>query len=174
MQNILLLEDDEALGTVTKRSLEKRGFEVSWLKALEEVYNAIPSREFHLAILDLKLKDDTSLRLIPDLRQHYPEIKILMLTAFASIATAVEAIKLGADNYLPKPATVTDIIAALGQNTTSPESAELPVMSTRRLEWEHIQRVLLKNDGNISATARELNMHRRTLQRKLQKKPVKE
>jgi two-component system response regulator RegA len=97
-----------------------------------------------------------------------------MLTGYASIATAVEAIKLGADNYLAKPADIDEILAALNDDTDhdehDPEFQE--PMSVRRLEWEHIQKVLLENDGNISETARQLKMHRRTLQRKLQKKPV--
>ncbi len=101
-------------------------------------------------------------------------MRILMLTGYASIQTAVEAIKLGATNYLPKPAGVAEILSALqsDQPNTELEIAEQP-LSVDRLEWEHIQRVLAEHDGNISATARALNMHRRTLQRKLAKKPVK-
>ena len=104
-------------------------------------------------------------------------MRILVLTGYASIATAVEAIKLGADNYLAKPADTDEILAAMFAdfkkgNSNSDEEPKLETMSVRRLEWEHIQRVLMENDGNVSATARQLNMHRRTLQRKLQKKPV--
>ena len=100
-----------------------------------------------------------------------------MLTGYASIATAVEAIKLGADNYLAKPADTDEILAAMFADfkkevADSTEEPKLETMSVRRLEWEHIQRVLMVNKGNVSATARQLNMHRRTLQRKLQKKPV--
>ena len=97
-----------------------------------------------------------------------------MLTGYASIATAVEAIKLGADNYLAKPADIDEILAALDNDSDEEEhDAQFQEpMSVRRLEWEHIQKVLLENHGNISETARQLKMHRRTLQRKLQKKPV--
>ena len=111
-----------------------------------------------------------------------PNIKILVLTGYASIATAVKAVKLGADNYLPKPASLDSILGALmlnsvsnikGNNTLNHKPADIAIVSTQRLEWEHIQRVLLNNEGNISAAARELNMHRRTLQRKLQKHPHK-
>jgi two-component system response regulator RegA len=101
-------------------------------------------------------------------------MRILMLTGYASIQTAVEAIKLGATNYLPKPATTGEILSALQSLEGNPDlpAAEQP-LSVDRLEWEHIQRVLAEHDGNISATARALNMHRRTLQRKLAKKPVR-
>ena len=105
-------------------------------------------------------------------------MRILMLTGYASIATAVEAIKLGADDYLAKPADTADILSALAQGdeaqTTKPahDEMDLEPMSVRRLEWEHIQKVLAENDYNVSETARQLKMHRRTLQRKLQKKPV--
>ncbi len=178
-EHILLVEDDVTLGTVTKIALEKRGYSVEHVQtnatALNAL-NAVSDGYFAMAILDLKLEDETTLEIIPRLRAHAPEMKILMLTAYASIATAVEAVKLGANNYLPKPANVTEILEALGQESAAEpcEEEDLAVMSPKRLEWEHIQRVLLKNDGNVSATARELNMHRRTLQRKLQKHPVKE
>jgi two-component system response regulator RegA len=104
-------------------------------------------------------------------------MRILILTGYASIATAVEAIKLGADNYLAKPADTDEILAALLRHedhdvALGPKQASLEPMSVRRLEWEHIQKVLGDNQGNISATARQLKMHRRTLQRKLQKRPV--
>ena len=114
---------------------------------------------------------------IRDRKDTFDQIRILILTGYASIATAVEAIKLGADNYLAKPADTDEILSAMVANFGE-ESAnhnfedKLETMSVRRLEWEHIQRVLMENDGYISATARQLNMHRRTLQRKLQKKPV--
>ncbi len=179
IEHILLVEDDVTLGTVTKIALEKRGYSVEYVETNTAALGALEAAQadhFTMAILDLKLEDETTLEIIPRLRAHAPEMKILMLTAYASIATAVEAVKLGANNYLPKPANVTEILEALGQEiVTEPVEEEgLVVMSPKRLEWEHIQRVLLKNDGNVSATARELNMHRRTLQRKLQKHPVKE
>ena len=111
------------------------------------------------------------------LKESHQNIRILMLTGYASITTAVEAIKLGADNYLAKPSDADEILAALlSENQTklsaTDDQSKLKRMSVKRLEWEHIQKVLQENDGNISATARQLNMHRRTLQRKLQKHPV--
>ncbi|MFL0800819.1 MAG: response regulator [Agarilytica sp.] len=179
VEQILLVEDDVTLGAVTKIALEKRGYSVEYVGTNTAALSALDTAQadhFTMAILDLKLEDETTLDIIPRLRAHAPEMKILMLTAYASIATAVEAVKLGANNYLPKPANVTEILEALGQESVAEPAEEenLAVMSPKRLEWEHIQRVLLKNDGNVSATARELNMHRRTLQRKLQKHPVKE
>ncbi len=180
-KHVLIVEDDLTLGKVMQKSLEKKGYRVSLASTLLQVSDLLQQDElapFMLAIVDLKLENETTLQLLPRLRHHNQEMKILMLTGYASIATAVEAVKLGADNYLPKPATVNEILKALEEDQeNSREPTELDTlssMSAKRMEWEHIQRVLHKNDGNISATARELNMHRRTLQRKLQKNPVKE
>lgn len=174
-RQVLLVEDDATLGLLTKNMLDKRGFAVTFVQTKSQALDAMQVNEFAIAILDLKLADETSLGLLPELKIHNPNIKILMLTAYASIATAVEAVKRGASNYLPKPATIADILDALDEVESIGESIDdAAVMSTKRLEWEHIQWVLQKNDGNVSASARELNMHRRTLQRKLQKRPVKE
>ncbi|VUD63821.1 Photosynthetic apparatus regulatory protein RegA [Thalassocella blandensis] len=197
-KSILIVEDDTVLSQVMQNSLQKRHYHVVCKSTVAQAKSALENMAtenaneersdnyFHLAIVDLKLAEEHSLALLPVLRQHNPAMKIVMLTGYASIATAVEAVKLGADNYLPKPATVTEILVALeelappaGDTSAENESREtltedFSPLSARRMEWEHIQRVLHKNDGNISATARELNMHRRTLQRKLQKNPVKE
>jgi len=125
---------------------------------------------------------------LPQLRQRYPQASILVLTGYASIATTVQAIKLGADNYLPKPANATQILTALTQGSvdipvtdqqskidhkeeTREAEPQQNVLSVERLQWEHIQTVLAQHQGNITATARALGMHRRTLQRKLSKKP---
>ncbi len=176
--HILLVEDDETFARVMIKALQSREYQVSHAASLEAAEQLIGSEQFAYAILDLNLGGETSLRLIPRLKQQHPEIRILILTGYASIATAVEAIKLGADNYLAKPADTDEILSALllgeaeEKTAEPPESASLETMSVRRLEWEHIQKVLLENEGNISATARQLKMHRRTLQRKLQKRPV--
>ena len=126
-------------------------------------------------VLDLNLEGESGLRLLPALRARFPDAAIVVLTGYASIATAVEAVKLGAVQYLAKPATVDELMAAFGQVSANPA---LPVnpqpMSLRRITWEHLQRVLAEHGGNISATARALNMHRRTLQRMLAKRPVRE
>lgn len=174
VKTLLLIEDDEIFASVVSRSLQRRGFEVRTATDIESARIAVAEAHTDFAIIDLNLGGHPSLELIPGLRKNNPAARILMLTGYASIATAVEAIKLGADNYLAKPADIDDILAALSvvnKNNTNETSFQEP-MSVRRLEWEHIQKVLMENDGNISETARQLKMHRRTLQRKLQKKPV--
>ena len=120
------------------------------------------------------MEGDSGLVLLPKLLELDPEMRVLILTGYSSIATAVEAIKRGACNYLCKPADADDVLAALLSQHADLDSLvpENP-MSVDRLQWEHIQRVLSEHDGNISATARALGMHRRTLERKLQKRPVR-
>ncbi|MDG2141453.1 MAG: response regulator transcription factor [Gammaproteobacteria bacterium] len=175
-QRILLVEDDTIFAEVITRSLEKRKFLVKHASSSEEALALIQSEGFEYAILDLNLGGETSLKLIPPLKKIISDIQILILTGYASIATAVEAIKLGADNYLAKPADADEIVFAM-TNKNRPTTDDSTIsnagqpMSIGQLEWEHIQRVLMANDGNISATSRQLKMHRRTLQRKLQKKP---
>ncbi|MAX06760.1 MAG: response regulator transcription factor [Pseudohongiellaceae bacterium] len=175
-EKLLLVEDDEVFARVISRALKHRNFSVSHAKTSDEAFQLIKDSNFAFGILDLNLGGETSLNLIPILKKQLPGIRILILTGYASIATAVEAIKLGADNYLAKPADADEILSAMlagDEVTMEPnESPRLEPMSVRRLEWEHIQRVLMENNGNISATARQLKMHRRTLQRKLQKRPV--
>ena len=175
---ILLVEDDEAFSDVIGRALTNRNFKVSHAKNNNEALAFLGKQDFTYAILDLNLGGESSLKLIPLLKEKLNNIRILILTGYASIATAVEAIKLGADNYLAKPADADEILSAMltsqGSKNNEYEESNLATMSVRRLEWEHIQRVLMENDGNVSATARQLKMHRRTLQRKLQKRPVKE
>jgi two-component system response regulator RegA len=132
-------------------------------------------------VLDLKLGEENGLRLIPELRELVPDLRILLLTGYASIATAVEAIKRGAHDYLAKPVDADAVVRALLEGSdTAPQGEDEVIdapeapLALRRLEWEHIQRVLTECDGNISETARRLGMHRRTLQRKLSKHPVRE
>lgn len=171
---MLLVEDDETFGRVISRAMQQRGYEVSHAISADIATQLLERSPFDLAILDLNLGGHSSLSLIPVLKDVNPGMRILVLTGYASIATAVDAIKLGADNYLAKPADADEILAALLEdplNHQDEEQIQAP-MSVRRLEWEHIQKVLKENDGNISETARQLNMHRRTLQRKLQKRPV--
>ena len=169
---LLLVEDDEAFAWAASRALERRGYAVRHAGEFEQAQKLVEGEKFEYAVLDLNLGNCTSLDLILPLRERNPAMRILMLTGYASIATAVRAIKLGADNYLAKPADTDEILTALLTDSEPDADAELHPMSVRRLEWEHIQKVLEQNNGNISATARQLNMHRRTLQRKLQKRPV--
>jgi two-component system response regulator RegA len=173
---ILVVDDDEVFAETLARALERRGHQVSVATDTRTALAlAAGLQPFDAAVVDLRLATDSGLRLIPPLKAVHPAMRILLLTGYASIATAVEAIKLGAVHYLPKPAGVDDILVALGRREGNP-AAELPEdpMSVDRLEWEHIQKVLAENEGNLSATARALKMHRRTLQRKLAKRPVRE
>ena len=127
------------------------------------------------AVIDLRIGHESGLEMVKKLISLDDNTQIIMLTGFASIATAVEAIKLGAVHYLTKPANADEIVSALHKNDgdSSVLISENP-LSIKRLEWEHLQKVLMQHEGNISAAARALSMHRRTLQRKLDKKPVRE
>jgi two-component system, response regulator RegA len=171
---LLLIEDDEVFASVIIRAFQRRDFCVQHAADFESARQLIQQTSFDYAVVDLNLAGHSSLELVPLLKTKCPDSPVLILTGYASIATAVEAIKLGADNYLSKPADANEIMAALHGPDDDEEShsAFQEPMSVRRLEWEHIQKVLLENQGNISETARQLKMHRRTLQRKLQKRPV--
>ena len=175
--DFLVVDDDPAFGTALKRSLERKGFSVIVAKSIDQALSLCEHYQPNKAVIDLKLDKQSGLTLIPELRQRFADIRMLMLTGYSSIATAVDAIKLGADNYLQKPAGTRAIIEALDSAakpaTITREEPEIAAPSLQRLTWEHIQQALKDNDGNISATARQLGMHRRTLQRKLQKRPVK-
>lgn len=174
MTNFLLVDDDQAFTQVLSRALQRQGFSVMAAHNESDALAAMRKTSFTKAIVDLKMDGPSGLALIPKLKNLNPEIEIVMLTGYSSVATAVEAVKLGATNYLCKPASTQEILAAF---TATEGNADIPVPdnhpSIDRLEWEHIQKVLSENDGNISATARALGMHRRTLQRKLNKRPVK-
>ncbi|MBK8676822.1 MAG: response regulator transcription factor [Cellvibrionales bacterium] len=171
--DILLVEDDEVFASVLQRSLLRRGHRVQWERDVAAARAGVAVHAFSHAILDLKLAQESSLPLIPVLLEANPAMQILVLTGYASIQTAVQAVKLGAINYLCKPADTDGILQALLHPTPNEDApvAENP-LSVDRLEWEHIQRVLAEHEQNISATARALGMHRRTLQRKLAKRPV--
>lgn len=139
----------------------------------EEALQQMENTTFERCLLDLKIASDSGLPLIPKLKALQPDLNIVMLTGYSSINTAVEAIKLGASNYLCKPANADEILAAFDAEPDANTEISNSPISVNRLEWEHIQKVLAEHEGNISATARALGMHRRTLQRKLQKRPVK-
>lgn len=172
---LLIVDDDPTFTRILARAMKRRGLEVSVAHSVEEAETSLTQRIPDLATVDLKMDTASGLTLIPSLRTANDSMLILVLTGYASITTAVEAIKLGATNYLPKPADADEILAALGKQQADPdmEVTQQP-MSVNRLEWEHIQKILAEHDGNVSATARALGMHRRTLQRKLSKRPVKQ
>ena len=172
--DILLVDDDETFCRVLNNAIKRRGYCVTTATNIADAMTIAKDQHPVYAIVDLRIGDESGLNLVENLIKTNPEIHIVMLTGYASIATAVQAIKLGAKQYLTKPADADEIIASFNNEGGAliVEAAENP-LSPKRLEWEHLQKVLLDNDGNVSATARALGMHRRTLQRKLQKRPVK-
>jgi len=174
MKPLLLIEDDAYFSRTLSRVLTREGFSVTAVADADMVPQLLAQKVPDYAIVDLKLEESSGLDLIEPLRQANAQMRILILTGYASIATTVEAIKRGADDYLTKPLDMKLLLAALGE--APPAEVKIPnePMSLRRLEWEHIQRVLNENDGNITAAARALGMHRRTLQRRLAKRPVRE
>lgn len=173
-KRLLVVDDDPVFRGVLARALARRGFEVEVAAGVDEARGRFDSGLPDYAVLDLKMPDGSGLALVQDLKLRNPKARIVVLTGFASVATAVEAIKLGAVHYLPKPADADEVVAAFGRHSGDPAAAlsERP-LSVDRLEWEHIQKVLAEHGGNVSATARALNMHRRTLQRKLGKRPAR-
>jgi two-component system, response regulator RegA len=176
--NFLVIDDDTVFAGVLARGLTRRGYVVHEAHDAATALRLIGTVSFGQVTVDLNLGADSGLSLIGTIRGAQPDARILVLTGFASIATAVQAVKDGADNYLAKPANVEMILEALEESAPSTRAEEelerAAPLSVQRLEWEHIQRVLADHDGNVSATARALNMHRRTLQRKLSKRPVKQ
>jgi two-component system response regulator RegA len=170
--SLLLVDDDITFCQVLSRALEKRGFLVTVAHSVEQALPLAVSNPPEYAVIDLKMGGASGLVLTRSLHELDPATRIVVLTGYASIATAVEAIKLGATQYLSKPANTDEIVAAFGHSATSDLPLNAQPSTVNRLEWEHIQRVLQEHQGNISATARALNMHRRTLQRKLGKVPA--
>lgn len=164
----LLIDDDEAFLQVLQRSLSRQGIDACLAHNHQEAKTALKDGPFRRCVLDLNLAGESGLQLLPELLDMDPDLEILVLTGYGSIATAVEAMRRGAINYLCKPVTINQLLAGFEPLDGSPGLRHEPP-SVEEMEWEHIQRVLTENEGNVSATARALNMHRRTLQRKLQK-----
>lgn len=176
MKSLLIIDDDLVLRSTLKRVLSRYQLTVFEAEDSEAALAIAEQQTINMALIDLKLENESGLVLSTELLKKYPDIKIVMMTGYASIATAINAIKLGVINYLVKPVSAQEILTAFDDSSIiQPEqSVDQHAMSPKRLEWEHIQRVLMQHDGNISKTAEALNMHRRTLQRKLKKKPVQE
>ena len=174
LPNMLVVDDDETFCKVLATALRKRGFAVRTAQDVDSAYALAREESPEFVVLDLKMPGDSGLALVQKLKNLDAHTRIVVLTGYASVATAVEAIKLGATHYLTKPADADEIVQAFWQEDGK---VDVPIGDQRpsvdRLEWEYIQQVLSDCDGNISATARSLGMHRRTLQRKLQKRPVK-
>lgn len=172
--SVLLVDDDEVFLGVLAKAMQKRGFQVETAPSAEAAIEIATMDPPEFAVIDLKMGSNSGLVLVRQLHALEAAIRMVVLTGYASITTAVEAIKLGATHYLAKPVDVDEIIAAFHKASGDSDVAVTAnPLSVDRLEWEHIQRVLAEHDGNISATARCLNMHRRTLQRKLAKNPAK-
>ena len=174
LSQIIIIDDDQSYREVLARSFTRLEVQSFAFACPSDAIESIKEYDNCTVLLDLKLENDSGLRWIKQIREASPNATIILLTGYASISTAVEAIKLGADDYLAKPTTAREILKHLTTKKAG-ETIDISVqpMSVERLEWEHIQKILLENNGNISATARALGMHRRTLQRKLAKKPVK-
>ncbi len=171
-KTLLIVEDDADFAAALARAMTRRGFEVALAHDADAARSTADSVSPSHAVVDLKLPGESGLKVVEYLAGRTPAPAIVVLTGYASIATAVEAVRLGARHYLAKPADADEILAALLRDEPDATLDIQPEpLSVARLEWEHIQKVLNEHGGNISATARALKMHRRTLQRKLDKNP---
>ncbi|KAJ57219.1 chemotaxis protein CheY [Actibacterium mucosum KCTC 23349] len=168
-RSLLLVDDDEPFVRRLARAMEKRGFETETAESVAQGKAIGTARPPAYAVVDLRLEDGNGLEVVELLREKRPDARIVVLTGYGAIATAVSAVKMGATDYLAKPADANDITAALLSVGDAPPPPENP-MSADRVRWEHIQRVYELCDRNVSETARRLNMHRRTLQRILAKR----
>jgi two-component system response regulator RegA len=171
---LVIVEDDPAFARTLRRSFERRGYDVSHVASPDELVTLFDGEDFDYAVVDLKLGNASGLTCVQMLHETDPDMRIVVLTGFASIATAVEAIKLGAAHYLAKPANADDIEEAFGREAGDPTvPVEGRKSSIKTVEWEYIHATLVECDFNISETARRLGMHRRTLARKLEKRQLR-
>jgi two-component system response regulator RegA len=171
---LLLCDDDAPLRRTLQRALERRGFRVLAAESLKEGLNLAHTIRPDYAVVDLRLEDGSGIELVKRLRELHPRVRIVILTGYGNIATAVAAVKAGAIDYLAKPADADDVINALLSTGSGLPPPPANPMSADRVRWEHIQRVFEQCNRNVSETARRLNMHRRTLQRILNKRAPKE
>lgn len=171
---ILVIDDNSTFNSILVRTLVRRGYSAVGALDVESALSMAEKHQPDRIVLDLNLGGASGLALIPALLERLPDCRIVVLTGYASITTAVEAIKSGAVQYLAKPVEIEAILSAFeADHPTRTEATPDEPLSVDRMTWEHIQRVLSEHEGNISATARALKMHRRTLQRKLLKRPAK-
>jgi two-component system response regulator RegA len=168
---LLLVDDDEVLRERLGKALRERGFEVTTAESGEAAIAAARRDAPEFAVVDLRMPGASGIEVLDALRAIEPATRVLMLTGYGSIATAVEATRRGAVGYLSKPADADDVVAALTGQPIGEGKVDIDTPSLARTEWEHIQRVLTDCAGNISESARRLGIHRRSLQRKLQKYP---
>lgn len=173
MKDLLIVDDDHTFCEVLAGALMRRGIETRHAQSAQAARALLAQRPTEGIVLDLRLATESGLELVPEFCRQVPGVRIVVLTGYASIATAVEAIKRGAHHYLTKPTDVTTLLAAFahepGATAPVPETPPTPL---ERLEWEYIQQALVEADGNISVAAARLGLHRRTLQRKLKKRPA--
>ena len=171
---LLIVDDDETFADVLARAFQQRGYDVRVAHNVTQGIEACSNESPEFAVIDLRMPADSGLVLLSYLKQRDVNTRVVILSGYASIATAVEAVKLGAVHYLAKPANADEIQAAFYKDdgdSATPVSGH--PLSVARMEWEHIQKVLSECGGNISETARRLGMHRRSLQRKLAKRPAR-
>lgn len=171
--SLLLVDDDRAFLQRLERAMEKRGFAVRSADTVAGGLSAVEESPPAFAVIDLRLEDGNGLDVVDAIHKRRPDARVVVLTGYGNIATAVTAVKLGAVDYLSKPADADDVISALLANGETPPPPPENPMSADRVRWEHIQRVFELCDRNVSETARRLNMHRRTLQRILAKRAPK-
>jgi two-component system, response regulator RegA len=171
----LVVDDDEVFRTRLVKAIQSRGIEAAGAASGDDALRVAPALKPEAAILDLRMPGMSGLDLVSELTSKVPGIRIVVLTGYGSIATAVEAVRRGAINYLTKPLDTDQILAAFEREAeppaASPQAVPESTPSLARVEWEHIQRILHDCDGNISRAARTLGLHRRSLQRKLGKLP---
>ena len=173
-KKLLIIDDDLPFRERLSRSMEKKGFIVESAANFKDSVNKVEQNKFDYAVVDMRLEDGSGLELIKEIKKISPDTKSLLLTGYGNIATAVAAIKSGAIDYLPKPAEIDQIYDALtNSKELLPPPPENP-MTANRVRWEHIQRVFIQCNRNVSETARRLRMHRRTLQRILNKHAPRE
>jgi two-component system response regulator RegA len=171
---LLLVDDDAPLRRSLQRAMERRGFQVYAAESLQAGLTLAHTVKPEYAVVDLRLEDGSGLDLVRKLRELHPRARIVILTGYGNIATAVAAVKAGAVDYLAKPADADEVINALLASGAGLPPPPCNPMSADRVRWEHIQRVFEQCNRNVSETARRLNMHRRTLQRILNKRAPKE
>lgn len=175
--SILVVDDDDAFRVRLVRALAQRGFDVRSASEPREAVQLARAESPEFAVVDLRMPNGSGLELVRDLKAIDAQTNVVVLTGYGSIASAIEAIRLGATHYLPKPATVDEILAAFRRDDVPPltavDGAAEKTPSLARAEWEHMNRVLTDAGGNISEAARRLGLHRRSLQRKLNKRPPK-
>ena len=173
-QSILLVDDSVVLRDRLALAFQERGFRVEVASNYDEALTVFLQNPTDLAVVDLRMPGKTGLALVPQLKKLSPETRVVILSGFGSISTAIDAVRLGATNFLPKPADADDILAAIARGDADidlPQAQEeIPVPTLAQAEWEHIHRVLADCSGNISEAARRLGIHRRSLQRKLRKR----